>query len=72
MRLAREIHPYHSDDWLSKYQAEEYLFLELDRRIYLTKRLLRDMGCEVSSTGHIRKLSLEHFVEREKYYREHL
>lgn len=67
MRLATAAHPYSPDAWLSKEQAEAYLWRQRDFPMRLTLGFCRKHDIEVASTGHIRLLALEGYVKRWKH-----
>lgn len=65
MKLSNEQHPYYPNDWLSKQQAEA-LLNENGLTRHLTLTFCRRHQIEVASTGHIRKLALDSYIQREK------
>jgi hypothetical protein len=64
LRLAMEAHPYSPASWLDKEAAEKYLWRARSFPTRLTVGFCRKHGIDVSSTGHIRLLSLEQYLAR--------
>jgi hypothetical protein len=64
-KLATELHPYYPEDWLNAESARGRCVLK-GVPFQATLTWCRQNGLEVSSTGHIRALSLQHYIEREK------
>lgn len=63
MKLATELHPYSSDTWLTKYQAEYYLKqFSINRSV--TLKMCRECKIELSGQGYINKTSLEQYIRR--------
>jgi hypothetical protein len=65
MRLAKELHPYYPEAWLNAESA--YMRCALANVPFgTTLTFCRKHGIEVSSTGHIRLLSLQHYIDRQR------
>lgn len=65
MRLSKEFHPYYPATWFNKEQAEALLSLN-GLPPHLTLAFCNKNGIEVSSTGHIRRCSLDSYIWRVK------
>jgi hypothetical protein len=64
-QFASQPHPYYPNEWLDEQTASNMLY-QAGLYTRLSKTRCKRDGIEVSSTGHIRKMSLEFYIQRAK------